>query len=131
VFHHVVSHAAWGRLGRKLTSQSHLSLIRYRGLYRSSAVYLNFYPFPYLQTIRTPDDAPIRQKMIYASSKDAIRKQLVGISTEIQATDYDEISYDASKFCSYSMSWSCTESIIAYSLVQGFSSLSGILGRPT
>ncbi|KAJ9107611.1 hypothetical protein QFC21_001070 [Naganishia friedmannii] len=43
----------------------------------------------------TPDDAPIRQKMIYASSKDALRKQLVGISAEIQATSYDEITYEA------------------------------------
>jgi cofilin len=45
--------------------------------------------------IRSPDDAPIRQKMMYASSKDAIRKQLVGISTEIQATGYDEITFDS------------------------------------
>lgn len=44
---------------------------------------------------RTPDDAPIRQKMVYASSKDALRKQLVGIAAEIQATSYDEITYDA------------------------------------
>jgi len=33
--------------------------------------------------------------MMYASSKDAIRKQLVGISTEIQATSYDEITYES------------------------------------
>jgi len=33
--------------------------------------------------------------MMYASSKDAIRKQLVGISTEIQATGYDEITFDS------------------------------------
>lgn len=46
---------------------------------------------------RSPDDAPIRQKMMYASSKDAIRKQLVGISAEIQATSYDEITYDSGK----------------------------------
>lgn len=44
---------------------------------------------------RTPDDAPIRQKMVYASSKDALRKQLVGIAAEIQATSYDEITYEA------------------------------------
>lgn len=35
--------------------------------------------------------------MMYASSKDAIRKQLVGISAEIQATSYDEITYDSGK----------------------------------
>lgn len=48
--------------------------------------------------LRTPDDAPIRQKMVYASSKDALRKQLVGIAAEIQATSYDEITYEAGKY---------------------------------
>lgn len=41
---------------------------------------------------RTPDDAPIRQKMVYASSKDALRRQLVGIQAELQGTDYSEIT---------------------------------------
>ena len=39
-----------------------------------------------------PDDAKIRQKMVYASSKDALRKALQGIAAEIQATEFDEIS---------------------------------------
>jgi cofilin len=33
--------------------------------------------------------------MMYASSKDAIRKQLVGISAEIQATSFDEITFES------------------------------------
>jgi cofilin len=33
--------------------------------------------------------------MIYTSTKDAIRKKLVGIGTEIQATDKAEISQEA------------------------------------
>ncbi|CAO1636992.1 unnamed protein product [Sympodiomycopsis kandeliae] len=41
----------------------------------------------------SPDDAKIKQKMIYASSKDAIRKALVGISSEIQGTDVSEVDY--------------------------------------
>eukprot|EP00126_Sphaerothecum_destruens_P002721 Sdes_comp16144_c0_seq1m5391 len=41
-----------------------------------------------------PDSAKIKQKMLYAASKDAIRKKLLGIATEIQATDYDEVDYD-------------------------------------
>merc|ERR1712115_427775 len=41
-----------------------------------------------------PDSAKIKDKMLTASSKDAIKKQLVGISTEIQGTDPSEISYD-------------------------------------
>ena len=36
--------------------------------------------------------------MVYASSKDALRKQLVGIAAEIQATSYDEITYDAGEW---------------------------------
>lgn len=42
-----------------------------------------------------PDTAKIKQKMIYAASKDALRKKLVGISTEIQATDLSEVAYEA------------------------------------
>lgn len=50
-----------------------------------------------LSVTRTPDNCKIRAKMLYASSKDAIRKSLVGISAEIQATDSSEISYDAGR----------------------------------
>lgn len=42
-----------------------------------------------------PDTAKIKQKMLYAASKDAIRKKLVGIASEIQCTDLSEVSYDA------------------------------------
>merc|ERR1711862_37889 len=41
-----------------------------------------------------PDTAKIKDKMLTASSKDALKKQLIGISTEIQATDRSEIAYD-------------------------------------
>merc|ERR1711953_564315 len=41
-----------------------------------------------------PDTAKIKDKMLTASSKDALKKQLVGISTEIQATDPSEIDYN-------------------------------------
>lgn len=43
---------------------------------------------------RSPDTAKVKSKMLYASSKDAIRKKLVGIANEIQATDSAEVSYD-------------------------------------
>ena len=36
--------------------------------------------------------------MIYASSKDALRKALVGIQTELQGTDLSEISYEAGAY---------------------------------
>jgi len=38
-----------------------------------------------------PDSAKIKEKMLYTSSKDAVRKKLVGVGTEIQATDLGEI----------------------------------------
>lgn len=41
-----------------------------------------------------PDTAKIKSKMVYASSKDALRKKLVGVALEIQATDPEEIEYD-------------------------------------
>merc|ERR1711939_626517 len=43
----------------------------------------------------SPDTAPVRKKMVYASSKDALRRAFVGIAHEIQGTDFSEISYDA------------------------------------
>ncbi|KAJ7069619.1 actin cross-linking [Mycena amicta] len=43
----------------------------------------------------SPDDAKIKAKMVAASSKDALRRSLVGIATEIQGTDYSEVAYEA------------------------------------
>ena len=36
----------------------------------------------------------VKQKMVYAASKDALRKKLVGVSTEIQATDLSEVAHE-------------------------------------
>jgi len=44
--------------------------------------------------IWSPDTAPVKAKMIYASSKDAIRRALNGVSTEVQGTDFSEIAYE-------------------------------------
>ncbi|OCF43214.1 cofilin [Kwoniella heveanensis CBS 569] len=43
----------------------------------------------------SPDDANVKNKMIFASSKDALRRRLEGIHIEIQATDFSEITKDA------------------------------------
>ncbi|EPS97491.1 hypothetical protein FOMPIDRAFT_1024976 [Fomitopsis schrenkii] len=43
----------------------------------------------------SPDDSKIKQKMLFASSKDAIRRSLVGIASEIQGTDYSEVAYES------------------------------------
>ncbi|KIH94968.1 cofilin [Sporothrix brasiliensis 5110] len=42
----------------------------------------------------SPDDAPIMAKMVYASSKEALRRALTGIAVEIQANDADDIEYE-------------------------------------
>jgi len=41
----------------------------------------------------SPDDAGIQPKMIYASSKDALKRSLNGIAVEFQANDEDDIEY--------------------------------------
>lgn len=47
--------------------------------------------------IRSPDDAKIKQKMLFASSKDALRRSLVGIAVEIQGTDFSEVAFESGK----------------------------------
>jgi hypothetical protein len=44
--------------------------------------------------LRSPDTAKIKQKMIYAASKDGLRKKLDGVYTEIQCTDLAEVSHE-------------------------------------
>jgi len=41
-----------------------------------------------------PETSKVKQKMLYAASKDALRKKLVGVSTEIQATDLSEVAHE-------------------------------------
>lgn len=42
----------------------------------------------------SPDTAPIRSKMVYASSKDALRRSLNGVAADIQGTDFSEVAYE-------------------------------------
>jgi len=42
----------------------------------------------------SPDDSKIKEKMVYAASKDALRKTLDGIAFEIQGTDDAEVSFE-------------------------------------
>jgi len=42
----------------------------------------------------SPDSAKIKEKMVYAASKDALRKALDGIASEIQGTDASEVDFD-------------------------------------
>jgi len=48
-----------------------------------------------LFVVWAPDSAKIKAKMLYASTKEAIRKKLVGVGVEIQATDLAEIDREA------------------------------------
>ncbi|TFK73646.1 hypothetical protein BDN72DRAFT_168538 [Pluteus cervinus] len=41
-----------------------------------------------------PDTAGVRQKMVSASSKDALRRTLDGIGAEVQGTDPSEVAYE-------------------------------------
>ncbi|CAH7681992.1 hypothetical protein PPACK8108_LOCUS18882, partial [Phakopsora pachyrhizi] len=45
----------------------------------------------------SPEEAKIKNKMLYASSKDALRRRLVGIGLEVQGTDLSEVSQEAGK----------------------------------
>lgn len=45
----------------------------------------------------SPEGAKIKQKMVYTSSKDNLKKKLVGIAKEVQACDQDDLSWDSVK----------------------------------
>jgi cofilin len=42
-----------------------------------------------------PDTATTKQQMLFASSKDALRPSLLGISVDIQGSDYSEVAYES------------------------------------
>lgn len=44
--------------------------------------------------IRAPDDAKIKDKMLFASSHEAFKHRLDGVGFEVQATDRSEVSHE-------------------------------------
>lgn len=46
---------------------------------------------------RAPETSKVRNKMVYASSKDRFKRELEGIQVELQATDASEMSLDIVK----------------------------------
>ncbi|KAG1320798.1 hypothetical protein G6F62_011145 [Rhizopus arrhizus] len=44
---------------------------------------------------KNPDTSMIRHKMVYASSKISLRKQMDGVGIEIQGTDASEVDYES------------------------------------
>jgi hypothetical protein len=43
----------------------------------------------------SPDDAGVMAKMVYASSKEALKRALPGLAGEVQANDADDIEYES------------------------------------
>lgn len=41
---------------------------------------------------RSPDIAKIKDKMVFASSKDVLKRALVGIPVEIQASEFSDVA---------------------------------------
>jgi len=42
----------------------------------------------------SPDTCKIKPKMLYASSKEALKKSLPGLAVEIQGTEYTEVAFE-------------------------------------
>ncbi|MEV8535852.1 actin depolymerization factor/cofilin-like domain-containing protein [Streptomyces sp. NPDC051211] len=43
----------------------------------------------------SPEGSPIKSKMVYSSSKDALRRALSGVGVEVQGTDFDDVSHES------------------------------------
>ena len=63
--------------------------------------------------IRSPDEAKIKEKMVYASSRDALKRALVGIAVEIQGTEFSEVAYESGVYLSPSLTEPfCSQSLL-------------------
>ena len=80
-----------GRPGNKIVMVAWYYLIQYHLFFFHLLVPDLDGLFVYL-TYRAPDTAKIKSKMVYAGSKDALTRALVGVSTKVTATDMSELS---------------------------------------
>jgi len=46
-----------------------------------------------MTSFRSPECAKIKQKMVYTSSKDALKRALVGIGRDMQACDHGDLAW--------------------------------------
>lgn len=46
----------------------------------------------FTSSFRSPDSASVKSKMVYAGSKDALTRVMVGISVKVTATDLSELT---------------------------------------
>jgi cofilin len=53
---------------------------------------LVYFLFFFIFCSRAPDSSPVKKKMIYAGSKDALTRGLEGIMVKVAGTDYSEVS---------------------------------------
>ena len=44
---------------------------------------------------RSPENATTKQKMVYTSSKDALKRALVGVGKEVQANDHGDLEWSS------------------------------------
>lgn len=54
-----------------------------------------FLKFVLIVFSRAPDSAKVKAKMLYAGTKDTLKKSLQGLQVEVQGTDKAEVSFDA------------------------------------
>jgi hypothetical protein len=47
-----------------------------------------------IYVVWSPEDAKVKSKMVYAHARGTLRSCLAGISREIKATEFSELSYD-------------------------------------
>jgi len=48
----------------------------------------------YINQSRAPESAKVKAKMVYAGSKEAIKRALVGVGIHLNATDKSELEWD-------------------------------------
>lgn len=44
--------------------------------------------------VRSPDTGPLKKKMVYSSTKDAVQKKFVGVGIVFEAHDKADLIYD-------------------------------------
>jgi len=45
--------------------------------------------------LRAPDSAKVKAKMLYAGTKDTLKKSLQGLQVEVQGTDKGEVTFES------------------------------------
>lgn len=73
------------------------TLYIFHGISNTSNFFLLTFSVHYFCFLRSPATSRIRAKMLYATSKDAFKRELDGFHYEIQATDPTEVDLEVLK----------------------------------